>query len=638
MAADTPDWDLEQLKVISEDASSWQLVSAGPGSGKSAVACQRVAYLIDQGIPPSRILIISFTRTAVAEIRDRIVSYAVFGERARSVRISTIDSHAWSLRAGFEDEVLKSVGGGSYDLSIIRTTELFRQRDPDLLDFISRLEHLIIDEAQDVVAARSDLMMEVLGALSRSCGVTVLADSSQAIYGFTTDDDDPFKSAASLLVRLPTESPRPLLERELRQNHRVQSIKLAELFLLARKAIESTTDSAGHVARVQAVIREACGIDVGVTSYPNIAKFLGRVSGDSMLVLFRRRADVLFASSYCSSAGVIHRLRIPDVPIVVRPWIGWLFGETIQSHIGKAKFEDLWESRMAIAAEPFRNESRDEGWQLLHRICAGKWPDTLDLEHLRRVVARPRPPIELCYPDLGAVGPILGTIHASKGREADTVMLMMPPPRDEAATTSDEEAQIFEEGRVYYVGATRARKMLVVAGTTAARVSELDSRRMYHKVGATKAQLEVGRAGDVDHVAHLGWDNALETQRVLASCVGVVAPTRAVTRPEEDYRIRIVIEHGGMAGETRKTEVGELSDSFRHDLKRLWGKIDVGGQLKPALAIPHLYLVAVTTIGIADDQRSAVRHPFNQSGLALAPVIKGLPAIQFYNRSQRRSS
>ena len=62
----TPDWDLEQLEIIMEPPASWQLVAAGPGTGKTAVACQRVAYLVDEGVPPSRILLVSFTRTAVA--------------------------------------------------------------------------------------------------------------------------------------------------------------------------------------------------------------------------------------------------------------------------------------------------------------------------------------------------------------------------------------------------------------------------------------------------------------------------------------------------------------------------------------------------------------------------------------------
>ena len=60
-ARPTPNWDLEQLEVILDDSASWQLVIAGPGAGKSAVACQRIASLVDDGIQPSRIHLVSFT-------------------------------------------------------------------------------------------------------------------------------------------------------------------------------------------------------------------------------------------------------------------------------------------------------------------------------------------------------------------------------------------------------------------------------------------------------------------------------------------------------------------------------------------------------------------------------------------------
>ena len=63
---------------------------------------------------------------------------------------------------------------------------------------------------------------------------------------------------------------------------------------------------------------------------------------------------------------------------------------------------------------------------LLHHLAAGVEPATVDLVHLRQIVSLSRPPVEVCLPDLGTTGPILGTIHASKGREADTVVLVMP--------------------------------------------------------------------------------------------------------------------------------------------------------------------------------------------------------------------
>ena len=223
-SARAPDWDLEQLEVILEGRSSWQFVTAGPGAGKSAVVCQRIAYLVDDGVPPAQMLLVSFTRTAVAELRERIKTYAVAGERARSVRISTIDSHAWSLRVGFDDDPLPTVlGDSSFDLSIEHTVKLFREKQPDLCDFMSQLEHLVIDEAQDVVSVRADLVLEMLRSVSDDCGVTILADPAQAIYGFTTDDRDASVATPALLERLDAECRRPLLRRNLHQIHRIKS-------------------------------------------------------------------------------------------------------------------------------------------------------------------------------------------------------------------------------------------------------------------------------------------------------------------------------------------------------------------------------------------------------------------------------
>lgn len=633
-----PDWDLEQLEVILEAPAGWQLVIAGPGAGKSAVACQRIAYLLDEAIPASRILLVSFTRTAVAELRDRIVSYAVSGAAARSVRISTIDSHAWSLRAGFDDEPLpRSLGDGSYDLSIQRTVELFKNQHPDLIDFMARLEHLIIDEAQDVMHPRADLVIEMLKSLSPTCGVTILADPAQAIYGFTTDERDDNKPEQSLLERLPAECPRPLLQRTLNNIHRVKDGALIDLFLRTRKEIELAENAHGHIARVQQTIRETSGNDVGITSFENLADFLNRAHDGSMLVLFRRRADVLFESSYCSQAGVEHRLRMSDLPVVVRPWLGWLLGDTEQAILDRKDFDNLWELRSSLCVAPFVGEQRDACWALLYRLAAGSRPHTLDLVHVRDIVTRARPPVELCYPELGLKGPIIGTIHASKGREADEVVLVMPPHHDHADDARDgiESAAIFEEGRVYYVGATRARKMLVTAGNSAKSVSYLDSGRIYRILGNKKAQLEVGREGDVDKLAHLAWSSATSVQHTLAAHAGQVVPITARAVAEDGYAHRVILRHNA-DGVTHATEIGQLSDVFRAELGKLWSRIDSEGTLKPADYIPHLYLAAVGTVGLGEHERGAVKQPFSQSALALAPVIKGFPMIQFFFRKRGR--
>ena len=66
------------------------LVLAGAGAGKTHTMTSRVAYMIDQGVEPKQILLLTFTNKAADEMLERVKKYC--GEKARGVTACTYHS------------------------------------------------------------------------------------------------------------------------------------------------------------------------------------------------------------------------------------------------------------------------------------------------------------------------------------------------------------------------------------------------------------------------------------------------------------------------------------------------------------------------------------------------------------------
>lgn len=66
-----PTWTKEQSEAIEKSGTNI-IVSAGAGSGKTAVLSERVIYKLNHGIHIDELLILTFTRAAAEEMKDRI--------------------------------------------------------------------------------------------------------------------------------------------------------------------------------------------------------------------------------------------------------------------------------------------------------------------------------------------------------------------------------------------------------------------------------------------------------------------------------------------------------------------------------------------------------------------------------------
>ena len=95
-------WTNEQLKAINESGKNI-IVSAGAGSGKTAVLTERVITKLNSGIKINELLILTFTNLAAHEMKERIKKALIKNEDKENLNlidssyITTFDSFSLSI-------------------------------------------------------------------------------------------------------------------------------------------------------------------------------------------------------------------------------------------------------------------------------------------------------------------------------------------------------------------------------------------------------------------------------------------------------------------------------------------------------------------------------------------------------------
>lgn len=432
--------DPSQTAVIECSASARQIVTAGPGSGKTHTATERVIHLVKQGLPPAGIRLITFTRVAAEEVGRRISHALAEQTYSGGVMCGTIDSLAWNLVTTLGDA---PPGGHERIIRIARKS--IADGEQAMLDQLARISHLVIDEAQDIVGERRMFCRALIDALPTSVGVTILGDGAQAIYGSWAGDKGGGGSLhAELRGRHGWE------DRSLTANHRTKSDSLRRFFSRARMLLEADGDPRSTYLEIREMLED-------VATDPSV-NLTGQVFPwrDDSLVLFRGRAATEAASVRLTRAGRVHRLKLSGQTTACDPLLGAICaglapGAAIRLEHVRRRIADLHPTPFGVIEEDVLNDLQS----------LGKGPAARPHDIAESVE---REPVGHTRDHVGTAGPMLGSIHGAKGREATNVLLMLPP------VPSGDDVDWREEARVLFVGATRASTHLYLGRAQAGMV------------------------------------------------------------------------------------------------------------------------------------------------------------------------
>ncbi|WOF16786.1 AAA family ATPase [Methanoplanus sp. FWC-SCC4] len=620
--------DIYQKGIIETRPGERIIVDAGPGTGKTAVACARVAWLIDRGgISPVRVWLVSFTRTAVKEIQSRISEYLDNPDDVYSIRIATLDSHAWNIHSGFDDAASLT---GSYEDTIEKLTQKINE-DGDEADYIkNNIRHLIIDEAQDIVSPRSELILSIIDHMSEDAGISVFSDDAQAIYGFAEKNNDESKQSGKILTGILKENyPDIFSRKKLEKIHRTKSLGLCKIFHDTRLKVLDQNRGAEKFTAVRD--------DILSNSEEIKGMGVGDFDDDDCFVLFRKKAEVLRASAFTKTD---HRLRMSGLPVCILPWVGIVLNDFTEENLKKNVFTELWDER--ISGTSFEVSDSEKAWDMINRL-SGKSATRVSMTDLRIRLGAQRPPAGICYPEFGCSGPVLSTIHASKGRETKEVRLIIPEIQKWNNIDYDEEA------RVFFVAATRARERLLHGrGYQTYTLSVNNCPRVFGHVKNKRnaLQVQIGLENDISAECISGKsyfelpEDVESNIKTMMNISSDLADAFAWRDYKSDYTYRIAL--GNPDGikisnldssdiyALRKRSVAVLSKGVNNDIFKARSTLWKGYTTTPSF-FKHLHIFGLRTIVVPPDDSIAetLHYPWCESGIMPAPIISGFPTIYF---------
>ena len=151
-----------QQKIV-EAKESKIVVIASAAAGKTAVLTERTRYLLEHGVDPTKMVLITFTNAAAEELAERL-------NHPTGLFIGTIHSYA--------NYLLLSYGRDTSDLLDSEQFDRLFERIKKHPNCIKEVDHLLLDESQDSNESHFEFLLDMV----KPKNYMLVGDHKQSIY------------------------------------------------------------------------------------------------------------------------------------------------------------------------------------------------------------------------------------------------------------------------------------------------------------------------------------------------------------------------------------------------------------------------------------------------------------------------
>lgn len=551
-----------QDEIIAKGPTERSIVNAGPGTGKTWTLIEKIIHMInEEQAKAENILILCFSRSAVEVVRSRLSDAAEIGRIGfewQNVDVRTFDSFSTYMLAWVQDnhkDLLPKhflLEACDYDQRIKIATSIFVKQKDILADY----EHIIVDEVQDLVGNRAELVLAMLKGLPDTCGFTILGDSCQALYDYMSEGDPSVMSSEQFYQDVFESFPSANYY-ALTENHR-QGDTFGQLTVPYRNAI-LTGSSQDRVSAANDLLTHIPHMHGKLSQFSrnDALRYVGH--GETLGILTRTNGQALQISSWLQNADVPHTLHRGLGSPTLGAWISRIFCDYENESVDETSFVT---KHLALFPEG-GYELAQMRWRALVSSQRGEVRKRYEVADLLKGILRNAKDPMLFGPGTGVKHSItVSNIHRAKGKEFDSVIVI--DDVIEAMAKPDTEETL--EHKVCYVALTRPKIRIERAEFPKQYIYSIknSTRRCFKPMIRKKYinNIEVGSDTDVDVLSLAADEN---TQRYLRQKVYTGMRLKLIKCPEETkpyIAYRIVPE------DNEKTVLGYTSKPFACELEQ----------------------------------------------------------------------